>query len=155
MEIVDLKEKPEHLPLLAEWHHKEWSDFNPGETVEQRMERMQAYLNESFVPSTFIAKDGALLGSAAIVAHDMETKPGLSPWLASVFVAREYRGKGLGVRLVLHVMNEAKSQGIDTLYLFTPDKVTFYQKLGWKIMTREQYRGQEVTIMKIELDDHK
>ena len=154
MEIVDLKEKPEHLPSLAEWHHKEWSDLNPGETIEQRIERMQAYLNESFIPSTFIAKDGELLGSAAIVAHDMETKPDLSPWLASVFVAPEQRGKGLGARLVSHVMNEAKTRGIDTLYLFTPDKALFYQKLGWKIVTKEQYRGQEVTIMKIELDEH-
>lgn len=155
MEIVNLKEEPKHLPVLAEWHHKEWSDLNPGETIEQRIERMQAYLNESFVPSTFIAKDGALLGSAAIVAHDMETKPDLSPWLASVFVAPEQRGKGLGARLVLHVMNEAKTRGIDTLYLFTPDKVPFYQKLGWKIMTQEKYRGQEVTIMTIELTDQK
>jgi N-acetylglutamate synthase-like GNAT family acetyltransferase len=155
MEILDLKDEPEHLPVLAEWHHKEWSDFNPDETIEQRIERMHAYLNESFIPSTFIAKDGELLASASIVAHDMETKPDLSPWLASVFVAPEQRGKGLGKRLVLHVMNEAKNRGIDTLYLFTPDKVPFYQKLGWKIVTQEQYRGHEVTIMTINLDGQK
>lgn len=155
MEILDLKKEPEHLPVLARWHHEQWSYLNPGETIEQRLERMRVYLDESFVPSTFIAKDDVLLGSAAIVAHDMETRPDLSPWLASVFVAPEQRGKGLGKRLVLHVMNEAKNRGINTLYLFTPDKAPFYQNLGWKIVTKEHYRGQEVTIMTIELTDQK
>lgn len=92
------------------------------------------------------------MGSAAITANDMETRPELTPWLASVFVAPEFRNRGVGSRLVMHVMQQAKDAGVDTLYLFTPDRVSFYEKLGWRTFNEEFYRGHLVTIMSIRLD---
>ncbi len=153
IEIVNLKDEPQHLSTLAQWHQDEWSFFNPGENLEERILRMQPYLNSDFIPSTFIAKDKCLLGSAAIISQDMETRPQLTPWLASVFVSPEHRKHGLGRRLVLHVMAQAKREGINTLYLFTPDKQDFYTRLGWTQKYIEQYRGHEVTIMQARLDN--
>ena len=103
------------------------------------------------VPSTFVALEEQLLGSAAIVELDMDTKPDSSPWLASVFVSPESRGKGVGSKLVMQVMEKAKEAGIPVLYLFTPDKEGFYQKLGWHTISRETYRGHLVTIMEVNL----
>jgi N-acetylglutamate synthase-like GNAT family acetyltransferase len=152
VETINLKDEPEHLATLARWHHHEWSFLNPGETLKDRMLRMQPYLNTDFIPSTFIAKDKSLLGSAAIVMNDMDTRPQLTPWLASVFVTPENRRHGIGSKLVSHVMTQARHQGIDTLYLFTPDKQNFYAKLGWTIKSIEQYQGYEVSIMQTRLD---
>lgn len=152
VEIINLKEEPVILATLASWHQQEWSSFNPGESIEERILRMQPYLNEDFIPSTFIAKDNGLSGSAAIVSRDMETRPQLSPWLASVYVLPEKRGRGIGTKLVLHVMAQAKREGIKTLYLFTPDRQDFYLNLGWSIKNVEQYQNQEVTIMQVDLD---
>jgi N-acetylglutamate synthase-like GNAT family acetyltransferase len=152
IEIINLKDEPVNLATLAAWHQQEWSSFNPGESIEERILRMQPYLNEDFIPSTFIAKDNGLSGSAAIVSQDMETSPQLSPWLASVYVPPEKRGRGIGTKLVLHVMAQAKREGIKTLYLFTPDRQGFYLNLGWSIKNVEQYQKQEVTIMQVDLD---
>ena len=152
IDIVDLKDCADCLTTLASWHQGEWSDLNPGETIKQRIKRMQSYLNDSFIPSTFVACNKTILGSAAIVATDMETRPDLTPWLASVFVAPEYRNNGIGKQLVLHVMNRAKTEGIKTLYLFTTDKEDYYQKLGWIINSVVQYHGHQVTIMQITLN---
>ena len=153
MNILDLKKEPEHIPTLANWHHNEWAHLNPDDSLQKRIEKMQSYLDRGLIPSTFIAKErNRLTGSAAIVKHDMDTKLELSPWLASVFVAPEYRQKGIGKKLVLHVMEKAKDEGISTLYLFTPNKKKFYRELGWSIFGEELYRGQEVTIMKLSLD---
>ena len=152
IEIVDLKDYADYLPTLAVWHQSEWSDLNPGETVKQRIKRMQPYLNDGFIPSTFVAKDKTSLGSASIVASDMETRPDLAPWLASVFVAPEHRRKGIGRQLILHVMGRAKIEGIKTLYLFTTDKESYYQKLGWNTDSIVQYRGHKVTIMQVTLN---
>ena len=77
--IINLKKQPQHIDTLAKWHHKEWSHFNPQENITQRIKRMQPYFNDNFVPTTFLAIDGELLGSAAIVDNDMETRPELSP----------------------------------------------------------------------------
>lgn len=137
---------------LASWHQEEWSYLNPGESIEQRIARMQPFLNNQLVPSTFIAKEDNLSGSAALVSHDMETRPDLSPWLASVYVAVEFRGRGTGTKLVKHVMQQAFKGGINKLYLYTPDKEIFYSKLGWKTLSREKYHGLDVTIMEINLN---
>lgn len=153
IKIINLHDAPEHLNQLAAWHHKEWAHLNPGTTIENRIHKMQTHLNNSSIPTTYIALENQLLGSAAIVTNDMETKPGLTPWLASVFVSPEHREKGIGKKLVLHVMQQAKHNGIMTLYLFTPDKALFYENLGWEIINKEQYHDTEVSIMKSCLSD--
>jgi len=153
VDIIDLKNAADCLPMLARWHQKEWSYLNPGETIEQRKQRMQAYLNKNFIPSTYVARDKSLLGSAAIVENDMTNQTALSPWLASVFVAPEHRKKGIGTKLVRHIMAQAKQQGIKILYLYTPDQYLFYEKLGWQIHSTVQYHGHQVTIMQTFLND--
>jgi N-acetylglutamate synthase-like GNAT family acetyltransferase len=151
--ITDLKTEPRHISQLAGWHHHEWSSLNPGQTVDQRIESMSSYLSDDLVPSTFIAEGTHLMGSAAIIENDMDTRPELMPWLASVFVAKEYRNRGVGSQLVKHVMEEARKGGIEKLYLFTPDRVAFYQRLGWRVLSNEEYRGHWVTVMSVKLSD--
>lgn len=151
MKIVNLREQPHYLQQIAEWHHQEWAALNPGQGLKQRIEFMQNHLNSAYVPSTYIAINQNLMGSASVIHHDMESEPELSPWLASVFVVPEYRSHGVGSLLVRHVMQEARKAGISVLYLFTPDQEAFYQKLGWQVMAYEDYRDHRVAVMKVNL----
>ena len=149
--ILNLRDKAELLEMLAQWHQQQWSTLNPGETLEQRIIRMQPFLNDELIPSTYIAFDDILFGSAAIVESDMDSRPCLSPWLASVFVKPEYRNRGIGSALVRHVMQQAKLSDIEKLYLYTPDREAFYLRLGWKRIDTEHYHGHEVVIMVADL----
>jgi N-acetylglutamate synthase-like GNAT family acetyltransferase len=150
MHIVDLSTAPQHIPQLAAWHHEQWSYLNPGKTIEQRIEKLRDHLREGAVPRTFIAVDGDVLGSASLVAADMDTHPELTPWLASVFVSPLHRKRGVGAALVQRVMTAAEEAGIATLSLFTPDQEHFYRRLGWHTIAREFYRDAEVTLMQID-----
>ncbi|MGR8931111.1 MAG: GNAT family N-acetyltransferase [Gammaproteobacteria bacterium] len=151
MQIINLNKQPQHIAQLALWHHQEWAALNPGRTLKQRIEYMQSYLDKNLIPSTFVIKHQTLMGSAAIVANDMETRPELTPWLASVFVAPQFRNRGVGSAVVQHVMQQAQAAGIPKLYLFTPDRMSFYARLGWHIVSEEEYRGHRVTIMCVEI----
>lgn len=153
MSIVDLACEPRHLPTLAAWHHAEWQDLNPGDSLQQRILRMQDYLDCKLIPSTFVYKlaDQSVAGSAAIIACDMDTRRELTPWLASVYVKSEHRRKGIGSALVRHVMQQAGCAGISQLYLFTPDQSEFYHKLGWRRLFEEDYREHKVTVMSVDL----
>ena len=153
MKILKLSDQPQAIPQLAEWHHQQWAALNPGQTLQQRIDNMQAYLSDELVPSTYLAQGAVLMGSAAMIAHDMDTHPELTPWLASVFVAPPFRRQGIGSQLVRHVMQTARQAGVKTLYLFTPDQENFYQRLGWRVLNRESYRGHQVTLMTVELPD--
>jgi N-acetylglutamate synthase-like GNAT family acetyltransferase len=152
IKIINLKDEPENLSILASWHQDEWSYLNPGEDLTARIARMQDHLNDELIPSTFIAKSDVLLGSAAIVYKDMKTEPQLTPWLASVFVRPEYRKQGIGQQLLQYVMTQAQTAGIDRLYLYTPDQAGFYLKLGWSILQKRQHCDLDVTIMQVKLD---
>ena len=112
---------------------------------------MRAYLAPGFIPTTFVAVGDDLLGSAAIVACDMETHGDLSPWLASVYVSDRYRRHGVGSALVRHVMYEAARNGFDALYLFTPDRESFYRRLGWNRYETTIYHGEAVVVMHADL----
>lgn len=149
MHIVDLRDAPQHIPQLAAWHHEQWSYLNPGQSLAHRVDGLRDHLRPAPLPRTFVAVEphGQPMGSASLVAHDMDTHPELTPWLASVFVAPIHRRKGIGAALVRAVMEAAREAGIETLYLFTPDQASFYRSLGWRTVATEPYRGDEVTLM--------
>jgi GNAT superfamily N-acetyltransferase len=151
MLILNLKDKPEHLLPLAQWHHAEWSYLNPLRSFDQRVQEMQEDLEGKVIPTTFVAEDaGELLGSACILADVMSSHPELTPWLASVYVNEIHRGKGIGSTLVKRVMQHAQENGVKRLYLYTPDQEQMYARLGWQLYSREPYNGTPVTIMAID-----
>jgi GNAT superfamily N-acetyltransferase len=151
MQIIELREVPHHLETLAGWHHSQWSYLNPDRTLAERIDGMQLHLTPDFIPTTFVAAEDKLFGSAAIIECDMDTRKELSPWLASVYVAPEFRKRGIGTKLVLRVMEKAKDNNIKTLYLYTPDRESFYARLGWSTLEKTDYHGYPVTIMNVNL----
>jgi GNAT superfamily N-acetyltransferase len=149
MQIDYLAHHHEHLATLAAWHHAQWGHLHPGETVEGRRRRLREQAQESGIPLVVVAlEEEQPLGSASIVAHDMDSHLEWTPWLASVFVASPFRGRGIGTALVERIEDEARRMDVDMLYLYTPDRTTFYQRLGWQPLSRETYRGEAVTVMR-------
>ena len=123
IEIVNLRDCPEHLEELGRWHHEQWAELNPGLTLKRRFFRMKAYLNSDFIPTSWLAfSEGKAVGSAAVVNNDMDIRPEYSPWLASVFVLPGYRGRGIGTLLIRHAMKHSAEAGEWPVYLFTPDR---------------------------------
>ena len=138
--------------MIAQWHHEEWLQYNEGRSLNQRIADYQDYLNEENIPSMFCLTDNQqTIGTAAIVACDMDGKEHLTPWVASVYVEQSQRGKGLGKVIMTQLMVETQKMNIKEIYLYTPDAVSFYEKLGWKVMEHCNYCGEDVTIMKFNL----
>lgn len=164
MKIDYLADHPDAIPTLARWHHEQWKHLYPGDSIEQRIVRLEGHLSKDQIPMTFVAlcrseKNVAetnrreVVGSASLIAQDMDTHPELSPWLASVFVTPQHRGQGIGTALVRRVIQEAKTQGVAQLYLFTtPDKNRFYSRLGWLLIERTHYRGYQQIVMVLQID---
>ena len=148
MNIEYLADHPEFIQELAELHFTEWSYLNPGETLQGKKAYLRKLCGRNGVPSFVVAfDDTGLVGSASLIAQDMDGRPELTPWLADVFVKPAYRGRGIATLLIQRIEFEARSAGIPRLYLYTPDAVKLYQKLGWCIFEECQYKGVEVVIM--------
>jgi GNAT superfamily N-acetyltransferase len=152
MHIEYLADHPEFIPTVAQWLHVQFSYLSPGSSVERRIAGLGKQLAKGQMSITFLALSGDTpLGTASLTAHDMDTRMELSPWLASVYVAPEYRRQGTGTALVQRVADEAKALGFETLYLYTPDQEAFYARRGWSTIEHVQYRGYEVSVMELRL----
>ncbi|MFH1755567.1 MAG: GNAT family N-acetyltransferase, partial [Candidatus Latescibacterota bacterium] len=153
MRIEYLADYPHLAPIIARWHHEQWSYLNPAKPLASRIEEYQSRHKGGQIPSTVVALSGSeVVGSASLVEHDMDTHRELSPWLASVFVSPAHRGKGIGSALVRRIEREAGDLGISVLYLFTPDRESLYSRLHWTAIAREEYKGERVVIMKRKID---
>ena len=73
-------------------------------------------MNVDRVPIVFVALDdaGAMVGTASLIFDDLEGDP-RNPWLASVYVPAEQRGKGIASALVGAVEDAARRFGYPTL----------------------------------------
>jgi N-acetylglutamate synthase-like GNAT family acetyltransferase len=148
MTIEYLADHPETVDTLVQWLHREWGSVRGGETLEQRRKRFAGSLNRDRIPLTVVALEaGELLGSASLVAHDMETRMELTPWLASVFVGEQYRRRGVGAELVRRIMAEAGKLKVPLLYLYTVHSERLYASLGWTVAERTKFLEQPVVIM--------
>jgi len=148
MRIEYLADYDALVPQLAQWHFAEWGYLQPQETLDGRTARLRACCGHNEIPTVVVGLLGnSLCGSAMLVAHDMESRPELTPWLAGLYVAPEYRHKGYGSTLIERIVQEAAALKIKTLYLYTPDAEQYYSRLGWSLIERCQYRGANVSVM--------
>jgi GNAT superfamily N-acetyltransferase len=148
MEIAYLADYPEHLHTVATWVFGQWGHLLPGKTLEQVERTFGTHLQRDAVPLTVVALDeGKPVGTASLFLHDMSTRPELSPWLAAVYVLSSHRNRGIGSGLVQQIEAITERLQIPRLYLFTPDKQSFYARLGWVPMDTAEYRTEHVVIM--------
>jgi GNAT superfamily N-acetyltransferase len=152
MHIDYLADHPQLIPQLAAHHFAQWGYLRPGETLEQRTSRLETACGRDAIPSVLVALEGGTLcGSAMLIAHDMDSRRDLTPWLAGVYVVAACRGRGLATALVRRVEQEATALGVRRLYLYTPSAEDFYTRLGWGLAERCEYLGQQVAVMSKEL----
>ena len=148
MKIDFLGNYSEFIPKLAELHFNEWNHLSPDMTVEDRVFKLTEISKSIDVPFMLVAvENNQLIGSAALVYDDMETRKDLSPWLAAVFVKPEYREKGIGTKLITSIEDEAKKRRISKLFLYTEHARRLYSKLGWHDLEECEYQGVDVVIM--------
>ena len=101
----------------------------------------------------WVAHAGAqVFGTAALRVHDLPGHENITPWLGGVYVAPEFRNRGIGTALCATVEQQAKALfDISTLYLFTLDKQAWYENLGWSMFKPCLWCGRAGDIMSKEL----
>jgi len=153
MEMRLLADDPDEIGVVARWLYDEWGTLAPGRSLETAHEKVRQCFGGDELPLTIVcALDGVLVGTAGIDTADMATHPELTPWMVSVYVAQAHRRKGIGSALCRRIEDEFQRLGVQTAYLFTPDQEPLYARLGWKAMSREDYHGESVVIMCLDLE---
>jgi predicted N-acetyltransferase YhbS len=148
MVVRYLSERPDKLPTVARWLFEQFGHLSPGASIERSERRMAERLSAEGCPVAFVCLDGEVpTGTASLVMNDLEERPHLSPWLAGLYVEPTYRRRGIGAELVHATLNHAKRCGYDHLYLFTPNKQSFFTRLGWRQFERLTHHSVDVSVM--------
>ena len=151
IEPISLHRGP--VATLAAWHHAQWGYLYSHWTQEVCLAELQQHAErEQGLPTTLLAFEGEeLLGSVSLVFEDApELQEHGSPWLASLYVKPEARGRGVGAQLTHAAVARAAAEGVEELYLFTPEHRDFYASLGWRELGRTALKGTPVDLMCIE-----
>ena len=130
--ISDLRERPEFFDTVADriwsaWW--EWRDF-PLSYIRGRLEEN---MNAEAIPFALVAHEGAtFLGTASVIASDLEDLPQYTPWVAAVWVDPKHRKRRVGRALVERAVDGVFALGIDRAYLCAPEaRRNFYSRQGW------------------------
>lgn len=143
---------PEIGPTLAQWHFECWGHLYDNWSKAAAVQEF-AVMKHHSVPMTLVAVEHTdteyrVVGSVSLFEDD--DLPGfghLTPWLGSLFVVPEARGKGVGEQLILAILSEAFRLHYRSVYLFTPDNQEYFEQRGWQRVTEAQAHGHSVTVM--------
>ncbi len=152
MNIDCLADHKEVIPELAAWFFREWSPLYADKTIDDVRNAIAERTNRNTIPVALVAFEGAtLVGTVCLKAHDMDTRPDLSPWLAGLYIAEPYRGRGRGTALVKAIEQKARELRVSKLYLYTPSAQSFYLRMAWCVAESTEYHGTKVTVMEKEM----
>jgi GNAT superfamily N-acetyltransferase len=135
--ISDLRQRPEFFDAVADRIWRTWWEPNgyPLATIKGRLaENMQ----DTPIPLALVAHDGStFLGTASVIASDLDERPDLTPWVAAVWVEELARSHGIGAALVNAAARASFTLGYERAYLCARPRMTgFYERLGWTLIER-------------------
>ena len=109
---------------------------------------MELFASDQGRGVALVAKaDGEPIGTCLLAESEIEPNHDVSPWLAGLFVVPERRRKGAGAVLVRAIEDQARQRGFSRLHLYTSDAVGFYDRLGWEVLDRTNWKGFDTALM--------
>lgn len=149
MQWAHLKDRPDLLPKLAELCGREWIHLYESWDADTSLREFEASRTDGQLPITLIAiEDDTLLGTVSIVLNDLPGREDLNPWLASLLVLPEHRGKHVASFLVRQVEEFLGQLGFAEAFLFTEAAGGLFQKLGWEPYEPAKTNGHDVMIFR-------
>jgi predicted N-acetyltransferase YhbS len=135
--------------VLARWHYAQWGPLTGAASYGEYLVLLTEAAASRAVPSVLVAvSSGALLGSVSLLACDLPARPGLTPWLAQLFVEPTRRRSGLGAALVRAALERAEHCGHRRVYLYTSGTLPdYYARLGWRVVEQLEYLERQRTVM--------
>ena len=136
LRISPLSEYPQYSALLASWAYNEWylnRDISP-DLLALYYKKISCNSNYPFV---FIAIENDFpVGMVSLKLSGLTLREDLKPWLSSLFVDPDFRGKGVANLLIQKVIEVSILSSFEQVYLFF-DKSNktleqYYLKKNWE-----------------------
>lgn len=158
IEIEFLADRPECVPVLADWFRAEWSPYYGPEGPGDAERDLRECCSRSTLPVAFVALlDDRPCGTAALKSESVSTYAQRSPWLAALLVPAAFTGRGIEQALIDAVESFASRCGFRELHVGTapleaPDgpggDPRMFLRRGWDLVETVPYFVGDATILR-------
>lgn len=138
MQIYNIKDKQEYIEEVAkltqdEWGRKGLTCNEYEEKIKRKIEKIKSNFDNPFYCKLLLLDEEKLVGFISIFPNDGDERCDLTPWYATMYVKKEFRGRGYSKILNDAIIEEARKRGFEKLYLKT-NLVNYYEKFGAQYM---------------------
>lgn len=146
--IAPLAAGSPELRITAQWRHEAFLKEDGFSIADSEAQLTQLATAPEAYETAIIARLGdKVAGICLLVLHELDGPHDHSPWLASLYVAPEFRGQNVARQLVRAIEDHAHRAGVERLHLYTVDADGFYLKCGWRVAERFTSHGAPLILM--------
>ena len=125
MRIARLDRHPEFVETAVDWFVNEW-----GSTRQSAKDSLMD--NEGCPPALVAMNSDGPMGILGYNIHLLlNSGDSRELWINALYVAPQWRHRGVGARLVRKAVKQAARANRKSLFVYT-DIPTFYESLGWR-----------------------
>ena len=135
MEIINIKDNIDYLKEYFKLCNLEWGDKKSSKELEiyinNKLEKTLSGNYDKLISVLGLIDNNKLIGFISLFQYDGLEKQDLTPWYATMYVKKKYRGKGYSQMLNDALLEESKKLGYKKVYLKS-DLSNYYEKFGAK-----------------------
>jgi GNAT superfamily N-acetyltransferase len=137
MRVVSIRQEPTYKECAAKYIHGKWGDETNYPLYEDSI--FGCVRSSDPLPHWYLLENqNEIIGCAGLIDHDFIDRTDLSPWLCSLYLEEEMRGKSLSALLIEQAISDAAKEGFGKLYLCT-ELEGFYEKYGFRYIGDGKY----------------
>jgi predicted N-acetyltransferase YhbS len=127
------------------WHYaQEWDVVGLAAMIDDL--RRNDYASDTYV--ILCPESSELVGTVALLACDLRSHAHLRPWVSCLWVAPQHRRRGIGRRLVDHVVSAVEGNAF--LWCYSVRERDRYARWGFELLEETSYRGEPAYVMRID-----
>ena len=145
IEVYNLLNKIEFLKEVAILEYEEWADNKENDKnnrIAKKIEKIKRCLKSNDFCKLILLKDDKLIGFISIFPKDCDECINLTPWYATMYIKKEYRGKGYSKILNDAILEESRKRNYKEIFLKT-NLNNYYEKFGAKFI-KELSNGEKL-----------
>lgn len=131
MKIINLKDNDVFLDEYIRQCSLEWGTLKSDDEMKSYIinKRKKIYNEDKVISILGLIDNSKLVGFISLFKYDGDYRRDLTPWYATMYVKKEYRGRGYSKKLNDAILKEASALGYTKVYLKT-ELENYYEKFG-------------------------
>ena len=133
MEIINIKNDSNYLEEYIKLCSLEWGSPKSEEEMQNYVNNKEKRIitDDKVISILGLIDNDELIGFISLFRYEDDVNEDVTPWYATIYVKKEYRGKGYSKILNDAILEEAEKLGYDKVYLKSFLR-NYYEKFGAK-----------------------